>query len=116
MLILHIQAFDLCPICNSQLALEECAGGEDVAKYCATATTVSRSSYLSIHPQKALVPENAKKKLPKFSTGETSIKKAIIKIGIENLPGEYFAQKKTSSDGTFNEGPYKELQEETEES
>ncbi|CAL5084254.1 unnamed protein product [Urochloa decumbens] len=76
------------------LALEECAGGED-----------------AVNTEKNLVPENAKKKLPKFSTGETSMKKAIIRKGMANLPGEYLSQRKT-----FNQGPYKELPEEANES
>ncbi|RLM87788.1 uncharacterized protein C2845_PM04G29000 [Panicum miliaceum] len=113
MLIPDNQAFDFCAICNSQLALEESGGGEDAVKYCAT--SVSRS-YLSIHPGKILVPENAKKKLPKFSTGETSMKKAIIKKGIENLPAEHLPQRKTWSDETLNQGPYKEPKVEAKES
>ncbi|CAN6206209.1 unnamed protein product [Urochloa humidicola] len=102
---LHYKQFD-------SLALEECTRGEDAVEYCATA--VSRSC-LSIHPEKVLVPENAKK-LPKFSTGETSLKKAIIKKGMENLPGEYLPQRKTLSVETSNQGPYKELQDEVKES
>ncbi|PUZ73092.1 hypothetical protein GQ55_2G446900 [Panicum hallii var. hallii] len=102
----HREQFD-------SLALEESGGGEDAVKYCAT--TVSRS-YLSIHPGKILVPENAKKKLPKFSTGETSMKKAIIKKGIENLPAEHLPQRKTWSDETLNQGPYKEPKVEAKES
>ncbi|KAG2638578.1 uncharacterized protein LOC120661942 [Panicum virgatum] len=102
----HHEQFD-------SLALEESAGGEDAVKNCAT--TVSRS-YLSIHPGKILVPENAKKKLPKFSTGETSMKKAIIKKGIENLLVEHLPQRKTWSDETLNQGPYKEPKEEAKES
>ena len=108
------QAFDFCAICNSQLALEESAGGEDAVKY--FATTIS-GSYLSIHPEKIIVPENAKKKLPKFSTGETSMKKAIVKKGIENLPGEHLPQRRTwSDDKTLNQGPCKEPKEEAEKS
>ncbi|CAN6219644.1 unnamed protein product [Urochloa humidicola] len=102
---LHYEQFD-------SLALEDCAGGEDSVKYCATAVS---GSYLSTHSDKTLVPENAKKKLPKFSTGETSMKKAIIRKGIENIPGEYLPQRKTSSAETLNQGPYKELQEEAKE-
>jgi len=93
--------------------LEESAGGEDAVKY--FATTIS-GSYLSIHPEKIIVPENAKKKLPKFSTGETSMKKAIIKKGIENLLVEHLPQRKTWSDETLNQGPYKEPKEEAKES
>ncbi|CAL5071591.1 unnamed protein product [Urochloa decumbens] len=84
---MHCEQFD-------SLALEECAGGED-----------------AVNTEKILVPENAKKKLPKFSTGETSMKRAIIKKGMANLPGEYLSQRKT-----FNQGPYKELPEEVKES
>ncbi|KAG2647025.1 uncharacterized protein LOC120694600 [Panicum virgatum] len=103
----HCEQFD-------SLALEESAGGEDAVKY--FATTIS-GSYLSIHPEKIIVPENAKKKLPKFSTGETSMKKAIVKKGIENLPGEHLPQRRTwSDDKTLNQGPCKEPKEEAEKS
>uniref|UniRef100_A0A0A9F244 Uncharacterized protein n=1 Tax=Arundo donax TaxID=35708 RepID=A0A0A9F244_ARUDO len=64
------------------------------ARYCVT--TVSRS-YLDLHPGKILVPDKAKKKLPKLSPGETSMKKAIIKKGMEKLPVEYLPQRKTSN-------------------
>ncbi|CAN6168943.1 unnamed protein product [Urochloa humidicola] len=102
---LHYEQFD-------SLALEDCAGGKDAVKCCDAAVS---GSYLSIHSDKTLVPENAKKKLPKFSTGETSMKKAIIRKGMENIPGEYLPQRKTSNAQTLNRGPYMELQEETKE-
>ncbi|KAL6841927.1 hypothetical protein ACP4OV_028439 [Aristida adscensionis] len=53
--------------------------------YCSTA---SSGSYINLHHGKDLVSESGKKKLPKFSPGETSMKKAIIRKGIENLPTE----------------------------
>ncbi|OEL17528.1 hypothetical protein BAE44_0021453 [Dichanthelium oligosanthes] len=102
---LHREQFD-------SLALEECAGSEDAVKYCAMA--VSRS-HLGIHHGKIQVPENAKKKLLKFSTGETSMKKAIIKKGMDNLPAEYLPQRKTLSGESLNQGPYKEPKEEAKE-
>ncbi|KAF8668857.1 hypothetical protein HU200_052060 [Digitaria exilis] len=95
--LLHVEQFD-------SLALEEYPDGEGAVKHCETAVS---GSYLSIRPGKILAAENAKKKLPKFSTGETSMKKAIIKR-MENLP--------TLSGESLNRGPYKEAKEEAKES
>jgi protein LTV1 len=70
------------------------------------ATTVSRSYLDDVQPGVILAPENAKKK-------ETSMKKVIIKKGIEKLPAEYMPQKKTSSGDTLKVGSYKGPREET---
>ncbi|XP_062188353.1 uncharacterized protein LOC133891637 [Phragmites australis] len=82
------------------LVPESCDGS--AVRYCAT--TVSRS-YLDIHPGNILAPVNAKEKLPKFSPGETSMKKAIIKKGLEKLPAEYLPQRRTSSGEPLKQEP-----------
>lgn len=79
------------------------------------ATTVSRSYLDDVQPGVILAPENAKKKLPKFSPGETSMKKVIIKKGIEKLPAEYIPQRRTSSGDNLKLGSYKGPREETKE-
>ncbi|CAD6216966.1 unnamed protein product [Miscanthus lutarioriparius] len=68
-------------------------------------TTMVSGSYLDV-----------KKKIPKLSPGETSMKKAIIRKGIEKLPAGYLPQRNTSSDETLKPGPYKEPKEEGTES
>jgi hypothetical protein len=78
-------------------------------------TTVSRSYLDDVQPGVILAPENAKKKLPKFSPGETSMKKVIIKKGIEKLPAEYIPQRRTSSGDSLKLGSYKGPREETKE-
>lgn len=68
-------------------------------------TTTVSGSYLDV-----------KKKLLKLSHGETSMKKAIIRKGIEKLPAGYLPQRNTSSDETLKPGPYKEPKDEGTES
>ncbi|GJN33213.1 hypothetical protein PR202_gb21786 [Eleusine coracana subsp. coracana] len=89
----------------------QCSDGSAV-RHCAA--TVSRS-YLDVQSGEILVPDSAKKKLPKFSPGETSMKKVIIKKSIEKLPTEYLPQRRTSSGDTSKQGSYKEPREETKE-
>ncbi|WVZ66804.1 hypothetical protein U9M48_015974 [Paspalum notatum var. saurae] len=59
---------------------------------------------------------DVKKKFPKFSPGETSMKKSIIRKGMEKLPAGYSPQRRTSSGETLKQGPYEEPKEEGKES
>ncbi|KAJ1292057.1 hypothetical protein BS78_02G362900 [Paspalum vaginatum] len=58
---------------------------------------------------------DVKKKFPKFPPGETSMKKSIIRKGVEKLPAGYLPQR-TSSGETLKQGPYEEPKEEGRES
>lgn len=64
-------------------------------------TTTVSGSYLDV-----------KKKLTKLSPGETSMKKAIIRKGIEKLPAGYLPQRNTSNGETLKQGPFKEPKDE----
>lgn len=167
----NIQGFDLCVICNSQLALEgadssygchvrdakhelsqdaDKNGRAPAPQYVAHGTLESKEQidasssamsecvgYAEIYEvneeQVILAPESSegsavmystttvsgsyldvKMQFPKLSPGETSMKKSIIRKGIEKLPTGHLPHRNTSSGEKL--GPYKEPKEEGTES